>query len=220
MNRIMRTLIFRSFFLLFLLPFTGIAQDNFLNEIRDFKRLDSIEMPKPNSILFVGSSSFRMWNDVQQDFPQHSIINRGFGGSNLLDVIQYADQIIYPYKPSKVVIYAGENDIAQNKTANEVFDRFRILFGMIRAELKDVPVVFVSIKPSPSRESYLSEVKQANKLIRAYLAKQKNSSYVDVFTPMLNSDGSFKEIYIEDRLHMNRKGYDIWKEVIGKELGK
>ncbi|MGZ5254346.1 MAG: GDSL-type esterase/lipase family protein [Flavitalea sp.] len=220
MNRIMRTLIFRSFFLLFLLPFTGTAQDNFLNEIRDFKRLDSIEMPKPNSILFVGSSSFRMWNDVQQDFPQHSIINRGFGGSNLLDVIQYADQIIYPYKPSKVVIYAGENDIAQNKTANEVFDRFRILFGMIRAELKDVPVVFVSIKPSPSRESYLSEVKQANKLIRAYLAKQKNTSYVDVFTPMLNSDGSFKDIYVEDRLHMNRKGYDIWKEVIGKELGK
>lgn len=207
-------------FVLILLPFSGIAQDNFINEIREFKRKDSIEIPKPNSILFVGSSSFRMWTDLQKDFPQHSVINRGFGGSNLLDVIQYADQIIYPYKPSKVVIYAGENDIAQNKTANEVFDRFRILYGMIRAELKDVPVVFVSIKPSPSRENYLLEVKQANKLIKAYIAKQKNTTYVDVFTPMLNSDGSFKDIYVEDKLHMNRKGYDIWKEVIGKELAK
>jgi lysophospholipase L1-like esterase len=205
-------------FLLLFLPLFSIAQQPFASEIAAFKKQDSVSMPKPGAILFVGSSSFRLWTDVQQDFPKHRIINRGFGGSNLLDVIQYADDIIYPYNASKIVIYAGENDIAQNATAAQVFDRFRILFGMIRSHQKNVPVIFVSIKPSPSREKYLPVVKEANRLIKDYLAKQKNTSFVDVFSMMLNSDGSFKDIYIQDKLHMNRTGYDIWKSALEKEL--
>lgn len=205
-------------FLLLFLPLCSIAQQPFASEIAAFKKQDSVSMPKPGAILFVGSSSFRMWTDIQKDFPKHRIINRGFGGSNLLDVIQYADDIIYPYNASKIVIYAGENDIAQDATAAQVFDRFRILFGMIRAHQKNVPVIFVSIKPSPSREKYLPVVKEANRLIKDYLAKQKNTSFVDVFSMMLNSDGSFKDIYIQDKLHMNRTGYDIWKSALEKEL--
>lgn len=208
--------------LLVLLTVTTKAQP-FANEIAAFKKQDSISIPSKDAILFVGSSSFRMWKDVQTAFPDHKIINRGFGGSALPDVIRYADEIIFPYQPKQIVIYCGENDIAASDTvtAEIVRNRFKILFEMIRNKLPEVPVLFVSIKPSPSRWTMKDRMIEANELIRKYLKKQKRTKYISVWKAMLGPDGKpWDALFIKDNLHMNNRGYAIWQKIIEPYLLK
>ena len=193
----------------------------FRKEIDAFKRKDSMQMPAPKSILLVGSSSFTKWVDVQDYFPGYPIINRGFGGSSLPDVIRYADEIIYPYHPKQIIIYCGENDIAASDTvsAQLVLQRFIQLFGMIREHLGKVPVAFVSIKPSPSRWKWEPVFVETNRLIKRFLRKQSGTKYINVHDAMLNADGSVKsEIFVEDKLHMNAKGYEIWQRIMKPAL--
>ena len=135
------------------------SQEPFADDIRAFKIEDSLHKPPQHAILFVGSSSFTKWTDVQSYFPGYTIINRGFGGSSLPDVIRYANDIIFPYHPKEIVIYCGENDFAGDSTlsAETVFERFKTLYGMIREKMPAVPVVYISIKPSPSRRAILDE---------------------------------------------------------------
>jgi len=214
-----------KFLLFFLLIFDFVNAQNapFYSEIQQFKTQDSIRFPPKNAILFLGSSSFRKWDDVQKYFPGYKIINRGFGGSSLPDVIRYANDIIFPYHPQEIVIYCGENDFAGSDapSAQTVVDRFKTLYGMIRAKMKDVPVVYVSIKPSPSRRNYRTKMIEANKEIKAYLATQQHATFVDVFDLMLNQNNQPKpEIFESDSLHMNAKGYAIWQKAIQPHLIK
>ena len=125
----------------------------FWEDIQEFKKQDLASMPPPNSILFIGSSSFTLWSDVQQYFPDYSIINRGFGSSTLADQIRYVNDIVFPYKPKQIVVYCGENDIAFSDTvdAQIVTDRFKTWFGLVREKLPGIPIVYISMKPSPSR---------------------------------------------------------------------
>ena len=198
-------------------------QPAFYDEIQSFKKQDSAAMPAKNSIVFVGSSSFRMWTSIKEDFRMHSVINRGFGGSSLPDVIRYVDEIIVPYNPAQVVIYCGENDLAASDTvtAEIVFERFKDLFHLIRKQLPDAAVAFVSIKPSPSRAHLLSKVIASNNLIRDFLKGQTKAVYIDVFSAMIDQQGNAKpELFIDDKLHMNQKGYAIWVEIIEPYLIK
>jgi len=193
----------------------------FHKEIDAFKRKDSIEMPPKKIILLVGSSSFTKWVDVQAYFPGYPILNRGFGGSSLPDVIRYADEIIYPYHPKQIIIYGGENDIASSDTvtAQLVLKRFKKLFGMIRANLGKVPVAFISIKPSPSRWKFEPVIVETNRLIKQFLRKKSKTKFINVHDAMLNADGSVKEeIFISDKLHMNAKGYAIWQTIMKRFL--
>jgi len=198
-------------------------QAPFYDEISAFKKQDSLQPPPQHAILFVGSSSFRMWKNVQQDFPGYTIINRGFGGSSLPDVIRYAEQIIFPYKPRQIVIYCGENDLASSDTvtAAMVTERFKTLFYLIRKQLPTVPLVFVSIKPSPSRQRLWPKMDAANKAIKTFLKNKRKAVFVDVYHPMFESDGTLKKgLFIEDNLHMNASGYAIWKKIINPYLLK
>lgn len=204
---------------------TSLAQTDipFGVEIRAFRAKDSAQMPSKGQILFVGSSSFTNWTDVQDYFPEYPIINRGFGGSSLPDVIRYADDVIFKYDPSQIVIYCGENDLAGSNTvtADTVFNRFKVLFGMIRAKYPKVPVVFVSLKPSPSRAHLMPEMLKANVAIRNFLKKKKKTDFVDVYHAMLTSEGKpMPDIFLKDELHMNAKGYAIWQEKIKPYLKK
>ncbi|MCR6722246.1 MAG: GDSL-type esterase/lipase family protein [Chitinophagaceae bacterium] len=204
---------------------TSLAQTDipFGVEIRAFRAKDSAQMPSKGQILFVGSSSFTNWTDVQDYFPEYPIINRGFGGSSLPDVIRYADDVIFKYDPSQIVIYCGENDLAgsNTETADTVFNRFKVLFGMIRAKYPKVPVVFVSLKPSPSRAHLMPEMLKANVAIRNFLKKKKKTDFVDVYHAMLTSEGKpMPDIFLKDELHMNAKGYAIWQEKIKPYLKK
>ncbi len=195
----------------------------FWDDIQAFKKQDSIHPPPQHAILFAGSSSFTNWKDVQDYFPGYTIINRGFGGSSLTDVIRYANDIIFPYKPKQIVIYCGENDLAASDTVRGemVFKRFTTLFNLIRKRLPNVPIVFISLKPSPSRWQLRQKMTVANEQIKNFLKKKPKTVYVDVYHKMLGADGMpMKEIFLEDNLHMNAKGYAIWKKLIEPYLKK
>jgi len=203
--------------------FAQTAEPPFWAEIQNFKKQDKLNPPAKNQVLFVGSSSFAMWTDVQKYFPGYKIINRGFGGSSLPDVIRYVNDVIIPYKPKQIVIYCGENDLAASDTVTSqmVFDRFKILFGLIRKKLPRVPVVFVSLKPSPSRQHLMPKMAAANRLIKNFLAKNPSTVFVDVYHKMLKPNGKpMDDIFLEDKLHMNARGYAIWQKAIKPYLKK
>src|SRR5688500_9535236 len=192
-------------------------QPPFWDEIQAFKKQDSLHIHHANQILFIGSSSFTMWTDVQNSFPGYPIINRGFGGSSLPDIILHANDIILPYQPKQIFIYCGENDLAASDTITPgiVFNRFQQLFFLIRAWLPAVPVVYISMKPSPSRQHLMSKMLSTNRMIKKFLKKKKCGSFVDVYHKMLDTDGMpLKDIFLEDQLHMNAKGYAIWQKAI------
>lgn len=204
-------------------PQPSSPQHPFWNEIAEFKKKDSIQHPPAGAILFVGSSTFRKWTTVHEDFPGYTIINRGFGGSTLPDVIQYAKDIIYPYHPKQVVIYCGDNDLAsaEKPSAKKVYKRFVKLYDMIRKHLHDVDIVYVSIKPSPSREKLMPVMEETNDLIHDFMAKHSHASFIDVYHLMLNPQGHpMDELFVGDKLHMNEKGYKIWQKAILPHLDK
>jgi lysophospholipase L1-like esterase len=188
----------------------------FYGEIKEFKKQDQKSFPPKNAILFTGSSSIKKWSDINAYFPGFTIINRGFGGSGLKDLLAYTDDIIVPYHPKQIFIYSGDNDIATGKvTSTEVLQMFMDVFNKIREKLPDANIVYISIKPSPSREKYMPMMEESNIMIRQFLSGYPETSYVDVYHPMLGADGKPKpEIFESDSLHMNAKGYAIWKEAI------
>jgi lysophospholipase L1-like esterase len=202
--------------ILFLICFGNITSAQpYADEIAAFKKMDSISFPPRNQILFIGSSSFRLLQDTSTIFPGYAILNRAFGGSTLEDVIRWRYETIYPYQPKQIVMYCGENDFASSDTVTVelVVKRFKTLFQLIRAKYPAVPFVFVSIKPSPSRIHLINKVKDANQMIQAFLKSKPNTRFVNVFDAMLNADGTPDEtLFKEDRLHMNPKGYAIWKQ--------
>ena len=213
---------------LIVLLWAGIlfAQDQkpaFWDDIQAFKKQDSVSFPPKNAILFIGSSSFTMWKDVQQYFPSYRIINRGFGGSSLPDVIRYANDIILPYQPKQIVIYCGENDVAASDTVTGklVFNRFKQLFTIIRNRYPKVKLTYVSMKPSPSRQLLLSKMINGNELIKKYLSSKKRTSYVDVYLEMIDDEGKPRpDLFLDDNLHMNKTGYAIWQKLIEPHLLK
>ncbi|HEX7845380.1 MAG TPA: GDSL-type esterase/lipase family protein [Chitinophagaceae bacterium] len=206
----------------------------FWNDIQAFKKEDSISAPPKNAILFIGSSSFTLWQDVQNYFPGYTIINRGFGSSTLLDQIRYVNDIVIPYQPKQVVIYCGENDLAfsDSVTAQMVADRFKQLYTLIREKSK-APVLYISMKPSPSRRHLFQKMREGNMLIMEFIsgldpnaALRSNmdpppAMFLDVHSLMLDANAEPKsEIFLDDSLHMNAKGYAIWQKAIEPYLLK
>jgi lysophospholipase L1-like esterase len=205
--------------LAFIFPLTRdtTLQDKhpFEEEILAFERADKENFPARKAILFTGSSSIRLWKDLAENFPGKNVINRGFGGSGLGDLIHYADRIIYPYGPKQIVIYSGENDIAAGKTPQQVLSDFKILFAAIRQKLPNTSIAYISMKPSPSRADKLEQIKQANQLISDFLKTRKKAKYINIFDKMLDQDQQPRpELFVLDRLHMNEEGYSIWQQTI------
>lgn len=196
-------------------------QPPFYKEIQAFKQKDSMSFPAKGQILLVGSSSFTKWTDAQAYFPEHPLINRGFGGSSLPDMIRYVHDVVTPYAPKQIIIYCGENDIAASDTviAPLVLERFKTLFGLIRDSLPKTPIWFISIKPSPSRWKLEPVILEANALIKSFLKKQKRTGYIDIHQDMLLADGSVDgSLFVSDKLHMNPKGYAIWQKKMAPVL--
>ena len=189
----------------------------FANEIRSFKHQDSLSFPKSGGILFIGSSSIRKWTDLEQRFAVQPIIRRGVGGCQLWQIADYfTPYILFPYNPRKIFIYAGENDIAEGKSAEFVADNFTKLWTMINQKLPSAEIYFLSIKPSPSREKYFTEVDKANALIKAYLKGKPKSHFIDVSTVIYKSGTTMPDssLFQSDYLHLNTKGYDKWQQVL------
>jgi lysophospholipase L1-like esterase len=188
-------------------------------EIKKFEASDRQNPPPKDAVMFIGSSSIRLWQSLEQDFPGTKVINRGFGGSEIADSTYYVDRIVIPQRPKMVVLYAGDNDLFSGKTPQQVFEDYKTFVGRIHQNLPKTKIAFISIKPSPARASLLQSMKDANTLIKAYATHDKRLIYIDVFTPMLGKDGSPRpELFGPDRLHMNSAGYDLWKSVIAPNI--
>ncbi len=183
--------------------------------IAEFEAADRASPPPEGAVVFVGSSSIRFWDTLAEDFPSIDTINRGFGGSGMRDLLHYADRIVTPYQPSHVVIYTGENDLARGSDADEVYANYQAVVDAIQAELPDVPITFVAMKPSPSRAHLLDEKRRGNAMIEAFSSTDDQLDYIDVFEPMLDDQGQPRsELFVDDMLHLNADGYRLWREII------
>lgn len=193
----------------------GQTLPNYWNDVQTIKSYDKMFQQPPNPILFVGSSSIRKWEHLQQAFGSYNVMNRGIGGAVINDITFYLKDLVFKYKPRQIVIYVGENDVvAKDETADTILNRTIRLYKKIRAEMPAVPMVYISLKPSPSRDMFVEKAKESNRLIRKFLSQEKNTVFVDVFSPMLKDGKSRPELFVGDMLHMNQKGYDIWETAV------
>jgi lysophospholipase L1-like esterase len=187
--------------------------------IAAFEAADQANPPPQGAILFIGSSTIVRWKTLAQDFPEHAVINRGFGGSQIADSVFYADRIVIPYRPRLIVLRAGGNDIHAGKTPEQVASDFQAFVARVRAKLPDVRIAYMPINASPSRWANAEREKQANELIKAYVAAGKNLDYIDAWDATLGADGKPREeLFVKDRLHFNDEGYKILAAIVRKHL--
>jgi lysophospholipase L1-like esterase len=186
-------------------------------EIRAFEASDRTNPPVKHGILFIGSSSIRLWKTLAKDFPGQPVINRGFGGSRIADSTALADRIIFPYEPRTIVFYAGDNDIAEGHTPEQVAADYRTFVETVRAKLPDTRIAFISIKPSPIRWNLRDKIESANRQIAAM--KGDGLVFIDSYNAMLGADGKPRtEMFTSDRLHMNAAGYKLWTALVKAQL--
>ncbi|MEK6479516.1 GDSL-type esterase/lipase family protein [Catalinimonas sp. 4WD22] len=222
-NNLIKTLAF--LIALTLCSFNTYAQEEgperWESTIQKFEEQDAKSKVEPGAILFVGSSSIAKWQDVGEYFPSKRVLNRGFGGSDFIDLLYYSDRVIYPYQPSKIFIYEGDNDLAKGEKPMTVLKRAKKLRKKIRKNLGETPVVFISPKPSVARWELKEQYEELNALLKDYAAEQENTEFADVWNPALDENGKvFTDIFVEDNLHMNEKGYQIWHEVLAPYVNK
>lgn len=199
------------------------AQDNpyarWEETIAAFEKADRENPPSAGSVLFVGSSSVRMWKSLVEDMAPLPVINRGFGGSKIDDCVHFAERIVTPYRPSAILLYAGDNDIAAGNEPERLLADFKRFVDAVRKTMPDTPVYFLSVKPSISRWNMWPSMKRANALIERYTIEQPHLAYIDVSTPMLESAGSVrKDLFLDDGLHMNGDGYALWTAIVRPRL--
>ena len=200
---------------------TAPANPNrFEPEIKKFEDADRATAPATGGIVFTGSSSIRLWTSIGEDFPGVAALNRGFGGSEISDAIKYVDRVVLRYQPSQVVFYSGDNDLNGGKTPARVAADYKAFVDAVHAKLPQTRIVIISIKPSLARWALVDKTRDTNRLVQEMVAKDpKRLAYVDVFTPMLGSDGRPRpELFVSDGLHMTRAGYAIWKEALAPVL--
>jgi lysophospholipase L1-like esterase len=195
------------------------AQARWEKEMEAFAFRDQQSPFAPGGILFVGSSSIRLWQ-VEKAFPEHRVLNRGFGGSQIRDSIEWFDRVIAPHRPRLMVFYAGGNDIHAGKDARTVIADARELFEKVRAVLPETKILYLSIAPNPARWKEIETVRKVNKAILAMTEEFTFVRFVDVGASMLGEDGlPLPQIYRADQLHMNEEGYAIWNRIVKPLLG-
>lgn len=198
----------------------SIDLNRFEKNINSFEEADRKNPPPKHGTVFVGSSTFTMWASLENEFKQFRAINRGFGGSTLPDINHYIDRIVTKYNPSRVVLYAGTNDIAELKhSGREVLADFKNFVSLIRAKNPRAQIYFVSMSMAPSRIKWAKEYDAGNEQIRSFIKTEPYLHYINVIPVMRNKDGLLRsDLFGEDRLHMNPKGYSLWSPIISRAL--
>lgn len=206
-------------FISLLLVFTVWSDDpdplRFQSEIDELTNQEKIEGTGTGGIMFLGSSSIRMWKTLEQDFNGYPVYNLGFGGSHTSDVLYYFQDLVVPYQPAIILFYEGDNDLASGKSPGEVFRDFKQFHKRVRADLPGTEIGFIAVKPSPSRWNLKDEYEEYNNKILSYCRKKDDLTYIDVVTPMIAENGRpIPAIFLSDSLHMNEAGYDIWEKQV------
>lgn len=192
----------------------GAQADRWAKDMAAFEQQDQQKPSLPGGIVFVGSSSIRLW-DLERSFPGMKIVNRGFGGSQIADSVRHADLLVVRHKPRTVVMYAGDNDIAGGKTPQDVADDFKAFVGKVHAALPQARIAFIAIKPSIQRWALIAKVREANGLIRRYAGTDDRLAFIDVDGPMLGwNEQPRKDLFVDDGLHLSAKGYELWNALV------
>lgn len=214
----------RAFFALLaatLLPVFGLAApERWTNEIAALTAHDTATSPAPGGVVFVGSSSIRLWKTLAEDFPGIPTINRGFGGSELADSVFYLDRIVLPYQPRLVVLFAGTNDLWAGKSPEAVAASFTAFRTQLHAALPETRLIYIAITLAPSRARIHDQMREANRLIAGEIAHDPRCTFVDINPHMLGSGDLTPppRLFVEDQLHLNRDGYAIWAKVLAPYL--
>lgn len=195
--------------------------DRFEKAIVAYEAKDRTSPPPQGAVLFVGSSTFALWKGLEEDMKPIVVINRGFGGSTIPEVLHYLDRIVIPYKPAKIVLYVGGNDIADGVEPIMVFERFKTLVQKIRAALPETAIYFISMKSAPTRLRFSAQYDEANRLIHEYIQKGRNLHFIETRHLLVDGQGKPREeLYLDDRLHLNRQGYEAWIPVLKAAIGE
>ena len=196
-------------------PLQRAAADRWEQTLAAFAAADLKNAPPHGAVLFVGSSSIRLWDNLEEQFKDARVLKRGFGGSRLTDCVKHLDRLVITYQPRLVMLYAGDNDLAEGGSPEEVLERVKAFADGVHGRLPDTQVTFISIKPSPARRALIQKARAANELVRAYADTHPKVDYIDVFTPMLAADGAPRaELFSKDALHLNDEGYALWRRII------
>jgi len=203
---------------------SGEASDpdpnRFAKQIETFTEWDSRNAVPADPVLFVGSSSIRLWR-THEGFPDLPVVNRGFGGSHISDVIHFSDRVVLPYEAQVIAFYAGDNDVAGGKSAQRVFEDYRRFVGLVHAAKPDTRIVFLPIKPSRARWALWPTMAKANDFIRDWCQQDKRLSFADLATPLLGSDGMpRRELFLKDQLHLSPDGYAVWNKALAPVLAE
>lgn len=221
----LRTFCKHAGWVFFLLPWGLFAQekkaesqpDKWEKEIAAFEAADQKSPPAKGGVLFVGSSSIRLW-DLKKSFPNQTYINRGFGGSQMHDSLKFIPRIVLPYEPQVIFIYAGDNDIATGKAPELLAEQFQQFVKSVHAKLPETKIHFIAIKPSPSRWKLYDKQTEANRLVADFCQQAQPAgrvTYIDIVKPMLGEDGQPRaNLFRDDKLHLNEAGYEVWRTVV------
>ena len=190
------------------------------DEIRAFEAADRAAPPEPGHILFIGSSSIRMWSSLEDDMAPWPVLNRGFGGSKTGDVLEVMHRIVFPYKPSAIAYYCGDNDLGETNTDDASAAEGFIEFSTrVHRRFPDTPIIYLAIKPSPARWDNWPSMRRANQRVASYAANTDHVLFADVATCLLGPDGRPRRaLYIEDGLHLSRLGYAEWVPIVREQI--
>ena len=193
--------------------------DNWEKEINRLQKRISTHHQKEHLIVLYGSSSIRLWVHLQKDLAPHNVLNLGFGGSSYAWCLRYFNTLFDSISPQRIIFYAGENDLSQGLSVQQVFNDFRMLIEKVRDTFSKIKITVISIKPSPSRATLSEKFKELNAMYKKYLISIEGGTILDLYYPMLTSMGHIKsDLYLSDGLHLNRKGYEIWSYELKKFL--
>lgn len=190
-------------------------------EISAYEKADTTNPPPQGALLFIGSSTIRLWKTLAQDFPDHRVINRGFGGSQIVDSTHFAGRVIFPYAPKAIFLRAGGNDLWAGKSPEEVFDDFTNFVAAIQAKLPEADIHFVSLSPSVARWSQHEKEKSLNALVKEFIGQRPHLKYIETYSIVLGADGQPRpELFVGDKLHFNAEGYKLLAEAVRPHLPK
>jgi lysophospholipase L1-like esterase len=191
------------------------------NEIRIFEIMDRYNPPPDSAVLFTGSSTIRRWYNLAEDMYPMDVINRGFGGSVMKELNQNIDRIVYPYRPSRIFVYEGDNDITRGTKPSAFLEECKAFISQCQQGLPGTEIIFLSIKPSPSRMRHWKQMDRANQMLEDLCRKHEDVIFIDISTPMFMKPGILKNnIYAEDGVHLNDKGYSLLRQVILENIIK
>lgn len=181
--------------------------------IASFEKMDAANPPPKNALLFVGSSGIRLWKTLAEDFPGHQVINRGFGGSQIVDSTHFADRIIFPYEPKMIFFRAGGNDLAAGKSPEQVFADFKEFLDVVHAKMPGIDVAYIALNPSIVRWSQSDKEKALNAMVGELSKQVPHLKYIETFSMVLGPDGKPRpELFVADKLHFNEEGYKLLKD--------